>query len=45
MISKQAMQGNLFGTSTHIEVGANLQYSQEGNSKMIMYSGTAILSE
>ena len=45
MISKQAMQGNLFGTSTHIEVGANLQYSQEGNSQMIMYSGTAILSE
>ena len=45
MASKQAIQGNLFGTSTHIEVGANLQYSQESNSQMIMYSGTAILSE
>lgn len=45
MMSKAAMQGNLFGTSTHIEVGANLQYSQESNTQMIMYSGTAILSE
>ena len=45
MMSKAAMQGNLFGTSTHIEVGANLQYSQESNLQMIMYSGTAILSE
>jgi hypothetical protein len=45
MMSKAAMQGNLFGTSTHIEVGANLQYSQESNNEMVMYSGTAILSE
>ena len=44
-MSKADMQGNLFGTSTHIEVGANLQYSQESNDEMIMYSGTAILSE
>jgi hypothetical protein len=39
------MQGHLFGTSSHVEVGANLEFSRETNNQMIMMSGTAVLSE
>ena len=49
----QKMEGHLFGTwsktgsviESDIEVGASLQFSRETNTQMIMYSGTAILSE
>ena len=49
----QKMEGHLFGTwsktgsviESNIEVGASLQFSRETNTQMIMYSGTAILSE
>ena len=41
----QKMQGHLFGTSSHVEVGASLQFSRETNTQMIMMTGTAILSE
>ena len=37
--------GELYGISSHIEAGAILQFSRETNAQMIMYSGTAILSE
>ena len=43
--TKTDIQGHLFGTSSHIEVGANLQFSRETNQHMIMMTGTAILSE
>ena len=39
------MYGNLFGKSNHVEAGANLIFSRENNSELIMMSGTAILSE
>ena len=39
------MWGKLYGTSSHIESGAALHFSRETNKEMIMYSGTAILSE
>ena len=52
-MTKTAMQGHLFGTwsktgsviESHIEVGADLQFSRELNEQMIMMTGTAILSE
>ena len=44
LISKQ-MWGELYGNSSHIEAGALLQYSLQSSNEMIMYSGTAILSE
>ena len=44
LISKQ-MWGELYGKRNHLEAGAILQYSQQSNKEMIMYSGTAILSE
>ena len=43
--TKTDIQGHLFGTSSHIEVGANLQFARETNQHMIMMTGTAILSE
>ena len=43
--TQQKMWGELYGTSSHIESGASLQFSRENNSEMIMMSGTAILSE
>ena len=43
--TKKSMQGHLFGTSSHVEVGANLEFSRETNNQMIMMSGTAVLSE
>lgn len=43
--TKKSMQGHLFGTSSHVEVGANLEFSRETNTQMIMMSGTAVLSE
>ena len=45
MLTKKEMQGHLFGTKNDIEVGANLRFLRETNRQMIMYSGTAILSE
>jgi hypothetical protein len=39
------MWGELYGKSSHIESGATLHFSRETNSEMIMYSGSAILSE
>ena len=53
IMTKTEMQGHLFGTwsktgsviESHIEVGANLQFSRELNDQMIMMTGTAILSE
>ena len=44
-VTKTDIQGHLFGTSSHIEVGANLQFARETNQHMIMMTGTAILSE
>ena len=37
--------GELYGVKTHIEAGTILQFSRETNSEMIMYAGSAILSE
>jgi hypothetical protein len=53
IMTKTEMQGHLFGTwsktgsviESHIEVGADLQFSRELNDQMIMMTGTAILSE
>ncbi len=44
LTSKQ-MWGELYGKSNHVEAGALLQYSLQSSNEMIMYSGTAILSE
>ena len=44
LASKQ-MWGELYGKGNHVEAGALLQYSLQSSNEMIMYSGTAILSE
>ena len=39
------LKGHLFGTSSHLEMGADLQFSRENNKELIMLTGSAILSE
>ena len=44
LVSRQ-MWGELYGKRNHLEAGALLHYSIQSNNEMIMYAGTAILSE
>ncbi len=41
----QRMKGSLYGTSSHIEVGAELLYSKQDANNYLQAIGTVILSE